>query len=100
MKKEGVQCEKVADSFIWPTRLSSTLVIIIEHFIKYGKFIPTNKSHSVKDLTDIVIQKVINNHRLLNEFITNKDTTFVSHFFITFIIKLRINNKLSIAFYP
>ena len=67
---------------------------------KYSKFISTNKSHSTKDLIDIVVREIINNYRLLNEFITNKSTTFVSRFFITFTAKLRMNNKLSTAFHP
>ncbi len=32
-KKENEQCEKVADSLVWPTRLSSTLYDCIQVFI-------------------------------------------------------------------
>ena len=77
----------------------NSILVIIECFIKYSKFIFINESHSTKDFTDIVIQKVISNYRLLNKFITDKNTTFVLHFFIIFIVKLKINNKLSIVFY-
>src|SRR6266566_3249264 len=50
-------------------------------------------------ITDIIIRKIIHNYKLPNEFITNKNTTFVSQFFIILITRLKINNKLSIAFY-
>ncbi len=45
-------------------------------FIKYSKFISVNEFHLAEDLADIVIREVINNYRLLDEFIINKNTTF------------------------
>src|SRR6266566_1798069 len=77
----------------------NNIFIIIERFIKYSKFISINKSHLIKDLVDIIIRKVINNYRLPNEFIINRNTTFALQFFITFITKLKVNNKLFIIFY-
>ena len=77
----------------------NSILVIVERFIKYGKFILVNESHLTKDLTDIVIRKVINNYKLLNKFVTNKNITFILRFFITFIIRFGINNKLFIMFY-
>ncbi len=77
----------------------NNIFIIIKRLIKYNKFIPINKSHSIKDLVDIIIQEVINNYKLLDEFIINKNITFILQFFITFTTKLKVNNKLSITFY-
>ena len=77
----------------------NNILVIIKRFIKYNKFILNNESYSIEDLVDIVIREVISNYRLLNEFIIDKGTTFVSRFFIIFIAKLRMNSKLSIVFY-
>ena len=77
----------------------NNILVIIDRFIKYSKFISANKSHSAKDFIDIVVREIINNYKLLDEFITDKDTTFVFQFFITFIAKLGVNNKLFIAFH-
>src|SRR6266699_2857044 len=77
----------------------NSILVIIERFIKYGKFIPINKSYSIEDFADIIIRKVINNYGLLDEFVINRGTTFTLRFFITFIIKFGMNNKLFIAFY-
>ena len=74
-------------------------VYIIKYLTKYGKFILINKSHSTKDLIDTIIQKIINNYRLPDEFITDKSITFILRFFIIFIIKFGVNNKLSITFH-
>ena len=71
----------------------------MDRFIKYNKFIPINESHLAKDFADIVVREVISNHRLLDEFVIDKNTIFASRFFITFIVKLGIKNKFSIAFY-
>ena len=78
----------------------NNILVIIKYFTKYNKFISTNESYSTEDLINIIVRKVINNYKLSDEFITDKDTTFTFRFFITFITKLRVNNKLSIAFYP
>ena len=77
----------------------NNILVIVKHLIKYSKFIPINESHLTKDFVDIIIQKIISNHRLPGEFITNKGIIFVLQFFIIFIMKLRVNSKLSIAIY-
>ncbi len=78
----------------------NNIFVIIEHFIKYNKFIPANESHSIKDLADIVIREVISNYKLPDEFMIDRDTTFTLQFFITLTVKLEVNSKLSTAFYP
>ncbi len=55
----------------------NNILVIIKHYIKYSKFIPINESYSVEDFADIIIQKVINNYRLLDEFIIDRDIIFV-----------------------
>ncbi len=77
----------------------NNILIIIKYFIKYNKFIPINKFYLTKDFADIIIREIINNYRLLNEFITDRSITFASQFFITLIAKLKVNNKFSIAFH-
>ena len=77
----------------------NNIFVIIKRFIKYNKFIPINESHLTEDLIDTVIRKIINNYRLSNEFIIDKSITFVSRFFITFITKLKVNNKFSTTFH-
>ncbi len=44
--------------------------------MKYNKFIFITESYSIEDLVDTIVRKVINNYRLLNEFITDRNTTF------------------------
>ncbi len=70
--------------FISNTSYNSILVII-ERLIKYSKFILINESYLTKDFIDIIVQEVVNNYRLPNEFIINKSTTFTLQFFIIFI---------------
>ncbi len=76
----------------------NNIFIIIKRLIKYGKFILINESHSVKDLADIVIREVINNYRLLDEFIIDRNITFALRFFIVFTTKLKVNSKLFTIF--
>ncbi len=76
-----------------------SILVIIEYFTKYSKFVSINESYSIEDLADIVIWEVINNYRLLDEFMIDKDIIFVLRFFIVFIVKLRVNSKCFIVFY-
>ncbi len=55
----------------------NNIFVIIEYFIKYNKFILVNESHLIKDLADIIIRKVISNHRLPDKFITDRNITFI-----------------------
>ncbi len=55
----------------------NSIFVIVKHLIKYNKFIPINEFYSIKDLADIVIWKIISNHGLPDEFVTNKGITFV-----------------------
>ncbi len=71
----------------------------MDRLIKYSKFIFTNESHLIEDLMDIVIRKIINNYKLPDEFVIDKDTTFASQFFIAFTVKLEMNSKLSTTFH-
>ena len=78
----------------------NNIFIIVEYFTKYSKFIPINEFHLAKDFVDIIIQKIINNYRLPNKFITDRNITFAFKFFIIFTTKLKVNSKLFIIFYP
>ncbi len=55
----------------------NSILVIMEYLIKYSKFILINESHLIEDLANIIIREIINNYKLLNEFITNKGITFV-----------------------
>ncbi len=77
----------------------NSIFVIVERFIKYNKFIFVNEFYLIEDFTDIVIQKIINNYRLLDEFIINRGMTFALQFFIVFIAKFGVNSKFFIIFY-
>ncbi len=55
----------------------NSILVIVECFTKYNKFILVNESHSTEDLVDTIIREVINNYRLPDEFVIDKSTIFV-----------------------
>ncbi len=77
----------------------NNIFVIVKRFIKYSKFISANEFYLTKDFTDIIIRKIINNYRLLSEFVMNRSIIFALRFFTIFIAKLKVNSKLSIVFY-
>jgi len=78
----------------------NNILVIVKRFTKYNKFILANESHSTKDLTNIIIREIINNHRLPDEFITDRSTTFTFKFFIIFIVRFGVNSKFFYSFSP
>jgi len=48
----------------------------------------------------IILQELINNHRLSKKFITDKDKLFTSKFWEMLTAELRINQKILTAYHP
>ena len=67
--------------------------------IKYTIFISFKETVTASVLTYIILQKLINNHRLSKEFIINKDKLFTSMFWKTLTAKLRIKRKMLTAYH-
>jgi len=47
----------------------------------------------------IILQELISNHELLKKFIINRDKLFMSKFWETLIIELKIKHKILIIYY-
>jgi len=77
----------------WEVKFDSILTIV-DRLIKYTMFISFKKTVTASVLTYIILQKLINNHRLSKEFIINRDKLFTSKFWETLTAELRINHKM------
>ncbi len=83
----------------WGVKFDSILTIV-NRLIKYTMFISFKKTTMTSVLTYIILQELINNHRLSKKFIINRDKLFTSKFWEMLTAKLRINHKMSMAYHP
>jgi len=77
----------------------NSILTIVDRLIKYTMFISFKKTATASVLTYIILQELINNHRLSKKFITNRDKLFTSKFWETLTAELEINHKMSTAYH-
>jgi len=82
----------------WGVKFNSILTIV-DRLTKYTMFISFKKTTTASVLMYIILQELVNNHRLSKEFIINRDKLFTSKFWKTLTAELRINHKMLTAYH-
>ena len=82
------------------TRISyDEILVMIDRFLKMTKFISVRNKQTVKQLTYVLVKKLIVTEEVSESIVFNKDKLFVSKFWTILIIKLKIKKKIFTAFY-
>jgi len=82
----------------WEVKFDSILTIV-DRLTKYTMFISFKKTTTASVLMYIILQELINNHRLSKKFITDRDKLFTSKFWETLTAELEINHKMLTAYH-
>ena len=82
----------------WKVKFDSIL-IIVNRLIKYTMFVSFRETVTASVLTYIILRELINNHRSLKKFITNRNKLFISKFWEMLTAKLRIKHKMLIVYH-
>jgi hypothetical protein len=77
-----------------------SIFVITDRLTKYGYFIPYKEASSAEDLAYTFLRIVASNHGLPDEIISDRGTTFASHFWLSLTSQLGVNHKLSTAYHP
>jgi hypothetical protein len=77
----------------------NSILIIIDQLTKEAKFALINKATDAPNTAYLVIREVVTTEGLSNEWITNRDSKFMSHFWQTLIARLGVKYKASTAYY-
>jgi hypothetical protein len=77
-----------------------SIFVITDRLTKYGYFIPYKEASSAEDLAYTFLRIVVSNHGLPDEIISDRGTTFASHFWQSLTAQLGVNHKLSTAYHP
>ncbi len=80
-------------------KTSDTILIIINKLIKHAIYISMIKDLNVKRLTNLLWWKFVSQHEMMQSIISNRDSLFINHFWITLCWHLEAKWKLSIAFH-
>ena len=75
------------------------ILVMIDRFSKITKFISIKSRQTAKQLTYVLIKKLMITEKVLESIVFNKDTLFVSKFWTILMTKLKIKKKMFTAFY-
>ena len=78
----------------------NSILVIVDRLIKFAYFVPYQEKLIVEDLTYIVKKILLGNYQMPREFILDYNKLFILKFQKTLTIKLGINYKLLISYYP
>lgn len=77
-----------------------SILVITDRLTKYGYFMPYIEASSAQTLAYHVNERVISNHGLPDEIVSDRGTTFASNFWQALMALLGVKHKLSTAYHP
>jgi hypothetical protein len=78
----------------------NSILTVIKQITKYKYFILFRESTDAPKTAHIVIRIIVANHRLPQEWITDRDLKFTGNFWKTMFGTLRVKSKASTAYHP
>ncbi len=80
-------------------KTSDVILIMINKLIKHAIYISMIKDLNVEKLVNLLWQKFLSQHEMMRSIISNQDSLFINHFWITLCWHLEAKQKLSTAFH-
>ncbi len=80
-------------------KTSNAILIMIDKLIKHVIYISTIKDLNVERLANLLWWKFVSQHEMMRSIISNQDSLFINHFWITLCWHLEAKRKLSTAFH-
>lgn len=94
---------KIGVDFIVKVPLSKgfdSVMVVVDHFSKHAHFIPANETWKADQLAENFINHVFKLHGLPDTIVSDRGTTFMSHFWTSVLEQLQIRPTPSTAFHP
>ncbi len=80
-------------------KISDVILIIIDKLIKHIIYILMIKDLNIKRLVNLLWWEFVSQHEMMQSIISNQDSLFINHFWITLCWHLEAKRKLSIVFH-
>lgn len=78
----------------------NSIFVITDRLTKYGYFIPYNEASDATTLAYHFLDRIVSQHGLPDEIISDRGTTFTSKFWQALMALIGVKHKLSTAFHP
>ena len=76
------------------------ILVIVDKLTKYIKFVPFDERYNIENLAFIIIDTLIRYHGVPKSITLDRDKLFISKYWSTLIVLLRIKRRLLIVYYP
>ncbi len=80
-------------------KTSNAILVMIDKLIKHAIYISTIKDLNIERLANLLWRKFVSQHEMMQSIISNRDSLFINHFWITLCWHLEAKRKLSITFH-
>ncbi len=80
-------------------KTSDAILIMIDKLIKHAIYVSMIKDLKIKRLANLLWREFVFQHEMMRSIILNRDSLFISHFWITLCWHLEAKQKLSTAFH-
>jgi transposase InsO family protein len=77
-----------------------SILTVVDRLTKWSYFIPWKETWSAEQLADVIYRHIASVHGWPEEWITDRDTKFVSKFWQALMTRLDTKTKLSTAYHP
>ena len=78
----------------------NSILVVLNKFTKYTYLIPYKEKSTIKQMTWIILNRVIRYHDILKSIIADRDKIFISNFWRILMTDIGTKTKLSTAYYP
>ncbi len=101
------RCKNLSVDFItsllisadWKSNSYNSILVIVDQLTKMVHYIPVKVTIDAPSLAEVISNKVVRHHRVLESIITNQSSLFTSKFWSSMCYFLEIKRKLSTAFH-
>jgi len=76
------------------------IMVVVDRFTKFGKFIPYRETFKVEDIAQVFIKWVVALHGMPQELVTDRGSVFTSNFWMALMRQFQVKHKLSTSFHP